>query len=201
MKTLYIAGPYTADTTDERDKNVEQANQVAIEFAERGWAPYCPHTQSWNWENVTDLDYDDFMEIDFEWISRCDAICMLPGWRDSKGAKMEYEVAQELGLPIYYYEHHEWECPTGRDFRHKVMEFKREEGQVIIDKQRDYGPGNINAFGDFGILVRINDKLERLKNLYTNSRDPQHESVDDSWMDASNYGTIARMYRDGEWPT
>src|SRR5947207_112367 len=37
---------------------------------------------------------------------------------------------------------------------------------VLLDKkQRDYGPHNISAFGLFGCVVRMNDKVERLKNL------------------------------------
>ena len=86
------------------------------------------------------------------------------------------------------------------DFAESVVKAKMEEAQVIVDKQRDYGPGNINAFGDYGVLVRLNDKVERLKTLYASGDMPQHESVDDSWLDGSNYGTIARMYRRGDWP-
>ena len=200
MKCIYIAGPYSANTKDLRDANIKAANDLAMIFAEGGWAVYCPHTQSRDWENLTDMEYEQFLQADFEWISRCDAIAMLCGWAVSEGAVREYVFAKARFMPIYHEEEDEWECPIGLDFRADVMRYKREEGQVIIRKQRDYGPGNIKAFGDFGVLVRANDKFERLKNLYKNEGEPQNEPIDDSWMDESNYGTIARMYRNGDWP-
>lgn len=40
------------------------------------------------------------------------------------------------------------------------------ENVLLLDrKQQDYGPNNISAFGLFGVVVRLNDKVERFKNL------------------------------------
>lgn len=71
-------------------------------------------------------------------------------------------------------------------------------------KQRDYGSENIAAFGELGVLVRVNDKIARLKNLCNKetpqSRSvPENESIMDSWQDLSVYGVIARLVRKGEW--
>jgi len=75
---------------------------------------------------------------------------------------------------------------------------------VLISKQLDYGPGNINnAPGGAinGILVRMNDKVERLKHLnYHAEGEPQNESIDDSLLDIANYAVIAMMVRAGTWP-
>lgn len=68
---------------------------------------------------------------------------------------------------------------------------------LMLLKQKDYGPGNIMSFGELGVLVRANDKLERLKNLNKSGKTPNNESVDDSWKDLSNYGIIALMLRRG----
>lgn len=70
---------------------------------------------------------------------------------------------------------------------------------LLVKKQRDYGPGNILAFGELGILVRLNDKIERLKNLHRAGKlnEPQNESVTDTWMDIANYAIIALMLRRG----
>jgi hypothetical protein len=76
--------------------------------------------------------------------------------------------------------------------------------KVLASKQIDYGPGNINnAPGGAinGILVRMNDKMERLKNLtYHTDGEPQNESIDDSLVDIANYAVIAMMVRRGSWP-
>lgn len=80
----------------------------------------------------------------------------------------------------------------------EAIDFVREKSkQVLISKQKDYGPGNILAFREVGVLVRIYDKVERLRNLLMNHREPSNESLDDTWLDIENYATIARMLRAG----
>ena len=75
--------------------------------------------------------------------------------------------------------------------------------QTFDEKQRDYGPGNIKEFGEFGVLVRVSDKFARLRNLLrggmTDPKIPSNESIDDSWKDTSVYGIIARLVRHGIW--
>jgi len=82
-----------------------------------------------------------------------------------------------------------------------------EQFNLFCKKQRDYGPGNINAFGEFGILVRLNDKVERLKNLLNKPQVGQldkvvamNESIDDTWMDIATYALIALLVRRDQWP-
>ena len=67
----------------------------------------------------------------------------------------------------------------------------------MINKQRDYGHNNILDFGEYGVLVRLNDKVCRLKNLLGNKKEPKNESIDDSWIDTANYAIIAIMLRRG----
>jgi hypothetical protein len=74
------------------------------------------------------------------------------------------------------------------------------EAAVLLDtKQRDYGSGNITAFGERGIVVRMNDKVERLKTLVWNGQSPEHEKVSDTWLDITNYGVIGLLCHRGEW--
>jgi hypothetical protein len=78
-----------------------------------------------------------------------------------------------------------------------------ELGNLLISKQRDYGPGNINnAYGGplNGLMVRMGDKWERLKNLLDSGNTPQHESIEDSFKDLANYCIIAMMVQRGKWP-
>ena len=78
-----------------------------------------------------------------------------------------------------------------------------ELGNLLISKQRDYGPGNINnAYGGpiNGLMVRMGDKFERLKNLLASGHTPEHEYIEDSFKDLANYCIIAMMVTRGTWP-
>ena len=74
--------------------------------------------------------------------------------------------------------------------------------QLFDKKQHDYGPDNISQFGDLGVLIRLNDKIQRLKNLMLSGEQPQFsaETFTDTWMDVSVYGVIGLMCLDGSWP-
>lgn len=76
------------------------------------------------------------------------------------------------------------------------------ENTILFDrKQADYGPSNISAFGLFGCVVRMTDKIKRLGNLLgTKKRRPRNESIEDSLRDLGNYGTIGILCERGVWP-
>ena len=67
-------------------------------------------------------------------------------------------------------------------------------------KQHDYGPENITAFGEKGVVVRMNDKMARLRNLVWGDKPASNEAIEDSYTDLSVYGVIGRMCRAGTWP-
>ena len=95
-----------------------------------------------------------------------------------------------------------------------TREFKRlqrEDYNLFCKKQYDYGPSNI-AMGTTleneedvklsttGLVVRINDKVNRLINLTVKSdREGVTESVKDSFQDLTNYSIMARIVRSGKW--
>ncbi len=75
--------------------------------------------------------------------------------------------------------------------------------QIFAERQRKYGPGNINAFGARGVVVRLHDKLARLRNLYfENERggEADDETKLDTWLDIGGYGLIGAMKEEGLWP-
>lgn len=89
------------------------------------------------------------------------------------------------------------------NFATNVWSVLDEIGNLLISKQADYGPGNVNnAYGGAinGLLVRIGDKFERLKNLFSSKTKPNHESIEDSFKDLANYAIIALMVERGTWP-
>lgn len=71
---------------------------------------------------------------------------------------------------------------------------------LLDKKQLDYGPQNISRHGQLGVLVRIDDKTARIKNLLTKPTAPVNESLLDSWDDIANYGMIGSLVARGEWP-
>lgn len=74
---------------------------------------------------------------------------------------------------------------------------------LLFDKkQLDYGPHNIVGFGLFGIVVRMNDKFERLKNLFKKGRRRKaiNESIRDTFSDIHVYSNIAMLYDLNLWP-
>ncbi|MFR7590243.1 MAG: DUF4406 domain-containing protein [Longibaculum sp.] len=53
---------------------------------------------------VKDLgfDYKDYIDMGLIELSKCDAICLLKGWKNSDGAKLEFLYAKTVGLKIIH---------------------------------------------------------------------------------------------------
>lgn len=49
-----------------------------------------------------DEDWKFYMKICMSELIYCDGIYMLSGWEDSRGARIEYAIAQELGLKLIH---------------------------------------------------------------------------------------------------
>ena len=91
---------------------------------------------------------------------------------------------------------------TIEDFKDDASHIYNELFEILAKKQVDYGPLNIwNAPGGAtnGLMVRMSDKLERLKNLIYKNVKPNNESLEDSFVDIANYAIIALMVQRGVW--
>jgi len=73
---------------------------------------------------------------------------------------------------------------------------------IFCMKQTSYGSGNIAKFGEVGVVIRSNDKLERLITILVKGTENPlaDESVEDTWMDWADYGIIGLLCRRKEWP-
>lgn len=82
----------------------------------------------------------------------------------------------------------------------------QEIAQIVIKKQRDYGKENILKYEEFmrqvvgkdyqvgvGVLARLNDKMERLKNLYKKGMEPENEPIEDTFCDIIGYSLVALL--------
>ena len=67
--------------------------------------------------------------------------------------------------------------------------------EMFIKKHKDYGKGNIIDTAELGIAFRISDKLNRLKHLFAKNRDPENESIEETWIDIGTYAVIAVLFR------
>lgn len=91
MKRIYIAGPITG---------VKGAKQIFKNASEKltneGYIAVNPFDngieESASWR--------DHMKADIKMLMDCDAIYLLDGYRNSKGAMIEYDLARILGLEI-----------------------------------------------------------------------------------------------------
>lgn len=76
--------------------------------------------------------------------------------------------------------------------------------KLLLSKHKDYGPLNIaHAPGGAmnGLMVRMHDKMERLKHLTYAVPDqkPNYESIEDTLMDLANYAIIGLLVQRGQW--
>jgi hypothetical protein len=92
-KRVYIAGPMTGYS----DCNFAAFHAAAERLAQAGWKVFNPAE---NFGGRKDLPRETYLRLDLAVLAQCDAIAMLPGWEDSRGAKLEYLVAHELGCTI-----------------------------------------------------------------------------------------------------
>jgi len=79
------------------DYNYPAFHAVAERFRQAGWDVVSPAE---NFGGYVDLPRESFLRMDVSQIATCDAIAMLPGWRESRGARMEYLIAHELGMEM-----------------------------------------------------------------------------------------------------
>ena len=89
----------------------------------------------------------------------------------------------------------------GKKFGEDVHRIGREIADLLVKKNNDYGSNNVLAFGEVGLLVRVSDKIIRLKNLLYDN--PQRsianadEKIVDTWRDIAGYAIIALLLKRG----
>jgi hypothetical protein len=92
---VYIAGPMTG---------MPEYNHPAFFAAEdqlrsMGYSPINPARQ---FSRGVELPYEVYLRTAIQMVIISDAICLLPGWRRSKGAQLERHIADALGMEVMY---------------------------------------------------------------------------------------------------
>ena len=99
MKVIYIAGKYRGPTPWAVEQNIRAAEDVAARVWALGMVALCPHANSRHMEGVT--TDENFLAGTMELLRRCDAVVLVPNWRDSAGTLAEIAEADRLGLPVF----------------------------------------------------------------------------------------------------
>jgi hypothetical protein len=199
---IYIAGPMSGY----HRFNEAEFKRVAEAYRADGFTVISPveldegEGVDYNAE-VTPEQYRTYLLRDLVAIlsNNVEAIVVLDGWRDSKGAALEVHVARHIGLPIYDEDGVVVKEPT--KYRPPSDETILEEAQRIVggDRQDQYGhPGDdfartagaINAY--FGTEFRATD-IPFLMILVKLSRIMQTPDKRDSWVDICGYAETAEL--------
>jgi len=127
--------------------------------------------------------------------------------KDSKSKKEVNSYLTGDGGDIVTMMEKEWPQMTA-EFR----KLQREQYELFLHKQHDYGPGNISVGTQLqtpeeiqlsltGLWFRMNDKIQRLKNLLMSGRENavENEPMEDAFLDVSNYGIMATIVKNGKW--
>lgn len=98
MTRIYVAGPMTGY----EDYNLPAFSEAAEKLRAAGFDAVNPGERG----VIDGYEWVDYMRDGIRLLLTCDAIALLPGWFDSKGAALEYVIAHDLGMPAHSVE--EW---------------------------------------------------------------------------------------------
>lgn len=93
---VYIAGKISGMDKAEAIELFEVA-QLVIEV--QGHEAVNPFEVS---EESPRKEWHDYMGECHRALLMCQAVLMLPNWHNSRGARIEYAVAREMGIPVYF---------------------------------------------------------------------------------------------------
>ncbi len=96
MKVVFISGKYRGDIS----ANIAHARAASIRLWQHGYVALCPHMNTAHFDGMCPDSV--WLAGDIEMMKRCDAVYMLSNWKDSEGARNEFDIANRLGMEIMY---------------------------------------------------------------------------------------------------
>lgn len=91
---IYISGKITGIEEEARALFAQAEEELRAQGHEPTNPMALPH--------LHDKEWHSYMREDIKALCSCDAICMLPNWHNSQGAKLEYTIARALGITIFF---------------------------------------------------------------------------------------------------
>ena len=103
-----------------------------------------------NFGGRTDLSRETYLRADVVLLAQCDAVALLPGWEESRGAKLEYLLARELSMPAFDAETLQplTNAPVPTIGLHQLRLVKEAPGETILDEATRLTSGARHA--DYG---------------------------------------------------
>jgi hypothetical protein len=96
MKKIYISGKITGI---ELQKAQEKFSRYESSLKVMGFDPVNPMTIS---PFKVDKTWEEYMKDCIRALCECEIIGMMPCWTSSRGARIEKELAEQIGLKVYY---------------------------------------------------------------------------------------------------
>ena len=106
MDKMYLSGPMTGFP----NYNHELFNRVAYEFRQVGFSVCSPAEF---FDGDVTKERKEYMREAVKYMLEADTIVLLPGWQESKGARLEAAIATELDLTIVEYVEEDDKASTG----------------------------------------------------------------------------------------
>lgn len=92
---IYVAGPITG--VEGYRQNFEKACEYLVdegyEVASPTWFDAQGEMLQWGW--------NEYMRATIQMMLNCDGVALLDGWEKSKGAQVEVDLANKIGIPVH----------------------------------------------------------------------------------------------------
>lgn len=84
------------------------------------------------------------------------------------------------------------------DFEMELRDHFADLVGMLVKKRQSYGPNNLMQFGGLGIVIRANDKIFRLAEMYQQGteRNADGEAMADAWRDLVGYAILGLLYHE-----
>jgi hypothetical protein len=93
---IYISGKITGLDLQEAENLFNEAETMLLK------REYCEVVNPMKLDHSKhDQTWESFMMVDLKALIDCDGIYMLENWESSKGARIEHQLAEQLGLKFY----------------------------------------------------------------------------------------------------
>lgn len=92
---IYISGKISDDDPIKQRANLDRFYEIESQMEEPCFNPATLETVGWSWEK--------YLVRDLLWIAtNRPKLFMMKGWEESRGCRLEHEMALHLGLEIVY---------------------------------------------------------------------------------------------------